>query len=39
MFAKTAVIVLAAAAGIVSALPSSEPPSRVESAPRAKRTT
>ncbi|UKZ66078.1 uncharacterized protein TrAtP1_007260 [Trichoderma atroviride] len=39
MFAKTAVVILAAVASVVSALPSSEPPSRVESAPRAKRTT
>ncbi|KAL6903917.1 expansin module family protein [Trichoderma evansii] len=38
MFAKTAVIVLAAASSLVSALPSSEPPSRVVSAPLAKRT-
>lgn len=36
MFAKTAVVILAAAASFVSALP--EPPSRVKSAPEAKRT-
>lgn len=36
MFAKTAVVILAAAASLVSALP--EPPSRVKTAPEAKRT-
>ncbi|KAL7924615.1 expansin module family protein [Trichoderma austrokoningii] len=39
MFAESAFIVLAAVASVASALPSSEPPSRVESSPRAKRTT